>query len=94
AHDEDFALSRAPIDDAARERLLQAEPDPRAEALMAAVALRGARSVPLRWLLALGGHPRADAVLAALTTTVAWGPLQRKRISRTTIESLPAWMRL
>lgn len=94
AHDEDFALSRAPVDDAARERLLQAEPDPRAEALLAAVALRGARSVPLRWLLALGGHPRADAVLAALTTTVAWGPLQRKRVSRTTVESLPAWMRL
>ena len=40
------------------------------------------------------GHPRADAVLAAITTTLAWGPLMRKRISRLTAESLPWWMTL
>src|SRR5271168_4861214 len=36
----------------------------------------------------------ADAVLAAATTTLAWGPLMRKRVSRLTVESLPWWVRL
>src|SRR5205085_8489688 len=40
------------------------------------------------------GHPTADAVLAAITTTLAWGPLSSKRISRLTAESLPWWMML
>ena len=48
----------------------------------------------MRWLANLPGHPRADAVLAAITTTLAWGPLRRKRISRLTAESLPWWMQL
>ena len=52
------------------------------------------KSVFVRYLHSLGGHPTADAVLAALTTTLAWGPLMRKRISRLTAESLPWWMRL
>jgi hypothetical protein len=33
-------------------------------------------------------------VLAALTTTLAWKPLMRKRVSRLTAESLPWWVRL
>lgn len=33
-------------------------------------------------------------MLAAITTTLAWGPLMRKRVSRLTAESLPWWMRL
>lgn len=48
----------------------------------------------LAWLLAQGGYPNADAVLAALTTTSAWDPPQRKRVSRTTVENLPWWMRI
>ena len=36
----------------------------------------------------------ADAVLAAIAATLAWGPLMRKRISRLTAESLPWWLRL
>ena len=59
-------------------------------------ALRGARrTLGLRRASCegLGGHPTADAVLAAITATLAWGPLMRKRISRLTAESLPWWMR-
>ena len=43
----------------------------------------------LRWLDALAGAPSRDAVLAAIATTLAWGPLMRKRISRLTAETLP-----
>ena len=67
---------------------------PRAEAMLAGLRARGARSVFVRYLEGLGGHPTADAVLAAITATLAWGPLMRKRISRLTVESLPWWMRL
>ena len=48
----------------------------------------------VRFLRSLDGHPTADAVLAAITTTLAWGPLMRKRISRVSAENLPWWMRL
>ena len=67
---------------------------PRAEAMLAGLRARGAKSVFVRYLQSLAGHPTADAVLAAITTTLAWGPLMRKRISRLTAESLPWWMRL
>ncbi|MDM0041565.1 CoA-binding protein [Variovorax sp. J22G21] len=69
-------------------------PDARAEALMAGVAARGGRSVFLRWLQHLGGHPTEAAVLAAISATLAWGPLSRKRISRITAESFPWWLQL
>ena len=48
----------------------------------------------IRYFESLDGHPSADAVLAAITTTLAWGPLMRKRVSRMTVETLPWWMRL
>ena len=35
-----------------------------------------------------------DAILAAISTTIAWGPLVRKRISRLTAETLPWYLRL
>ena len=35
-----------------------------------------------------------DAILAAIATTIAWGPLVRKRISRLTAETLPWYLRL
>jgi hypothetical protein len=35
-----------------------------------------------------------DAILAAISTTIAWGPLMRKRISRLTAETLPWYLRL
>ncbi len=55
---------------------------------------RGARSAFVSYLQILPGHLTEDAVLAAVTATLAWGPLMRKRVSRITAESLPWWMRL
>lgn len=92
ASDENFELTR--VDASGCESLLAPAADARAEAVLAGVAARGASSAPLRWLRGLGAHPTADAVLAAITTTLAWGPLLRKRISRLTAESLPWWMQL
>jgi hypothetical protein len=67
------------------------EPDPRAAAQLAAAEARGVRSVFLRYLRSLGGGDRvtADAVQAALALTLAWSPLQKKRISRRTALNLP-----
>src|SRR5438132_4121628 len=69
-------------------------PEPRARALQAGVKERGGRSVFLRWLESLPGHPTEAAVLAAISATLAWGPLSRKRISRATAESFPWWLQL
>jgi succinyl-CoA synthetase alpha subunit len=68
--------------------------DAKAEAMLAGLKARGATSVFIRYLEALDAHPTADGVLAAISTTLAWGPLTRKRISRLTAESLPWWIRL
>jgi succinyl-CoA synthetase alpha subunit len=92
AHDESFDLAR--VDASGCEELLGAEPDPRAQALLQAITARGAKSAIVRWVRSLGPFPRSDAVLAAITTTLAWGPLMRKRISRLTAESLPWWVQL
>lgn len=62
--------------------------------MLEAVQQRGARSVFLRFLQALDGPPSRDALLAAIATTIAWGPLVRKRISRLTAETLPWYLRL
>jgi succinyl-CoA synthetase alpha subunit len=70
------------------------QPDPRAQAMLDGLRARGARSVFVRFVEGLGGHPSADAVLAAVTTTLAWGPLMRKRVSRLTVECLPGWCQL
>jgi succinyl-CoA synthetase alpha subunit len=68
--------------------------DPRAEAMLAGLAARGARSVFVRWLMSQPAHPTTDAVLAVIAATLAWGPLMRKRISRVTAENLPWWTML
>lgn len=68
--------------------------DERAMALIAGVEARGGRSVFLRWLKSLPGHPTEAAALAAICATLAWGPLSRKRISRATAESFPWWLQL
>jgi len=62
--------------------------------MLAGLKARGAKSAFVRYVESLGGHPTADAVLAAIAATLAWGPLARKRISKTTAESLPWWIRL
>ncbi|MFN3437444.1 MAG: CoA-binding protein [Acidovorax sp.] len=74
--------------------LTTASLDARAQSLLHGVAARGGKSVFLRWLQAQPGHPTEAAVLAAIAATLAWGPLSRKRISRSTAESLPWWLQL
>jgi succinyl-CoA synthetase alpha subunit len=68
--------------------------DLRAQALIAGVEARGGRSVFLRWLTSLRGYPTEAAVLGAISATLAWGPLSRKRISRATAECFPWWLQL
>ncbi|HEX3419517.1 MAG TPA: hypothetical protein VHT21_24415 [Stellaceae bacterium] len=94
ALDESFDLDRVSDDPQPRALLVRTEPDAKAERMLAALRARAARSVFLRYLEKLGGYPTTDAVLAAATTTLAWGPLIRKRVSRLTVESLPWWVRL
>jgi hypothetical protein len=90
--DETFDISQ--IDVSGCEQFFADSRDQRAEAMLAGLAERGARSAFIRWLTSRPAHPTADAVLAAITTTLAWGPLMRKRISRVTAESLPWWTML
>jgi succinyl-CoA synthetase alpha subunit len=92
AQDEAFDLASVDIEGC--ESLMRATPDERAQALLAGLRSRGAKSVFVRWLASLPGHPTGDAVLAAITTSLAWAPLSAKRVSRLTVESLPWWMQL
>ena len=95
ALDEGFDTSAFATADAdTRALLISTTPDEKAEAMLAGLAKREAKSVFVRYLQALDGHPTADAVLAAITTTIGWGPLMRKRVCRLTVENLPWWMRL
>ena len=92
ARDESFDISGIKVDEKTR-ALFLASPaeadDPRPEAMLKAVRDRGGKSVFLKFLEALDGRPSRDAILAAISTTIAWGPLMRKRISRLTAETLP-----
>ncbi|PDT44558.1 CoA-binding protein [Sinorhizobium fredii] len=95
--DEEFDASGIVCDDATRALFLATEAeaaDPRPEAMLAAIAARGGRSAFLKFLGGLGGRLSRDAILAAIATTIAWGPLMRKRISRLTAETLPWYLRL
>lgn len=74
--------------------LLGNAPDAQAEAMLKAFDKRGAKSAFVRYLRSLNGNPTTDAVIAALTTTVAWEPLMRKRISRLTVRNLPWYAHL
>ncbi len=94
AHDESFDASAVSVEAAVRPLLAGPAPDARADALLAGLRARGGRSVFVRWLEAQGGHPTAEAVMAAIAATLAWGPLARKRISRLTAETLPWWLRI
>jgi hypothetical protein len=97
SRDESFDTSAVAIDPNTRALFLataQEADDPRPEAMLGAIRDRGGRSVFLKFLESLGGRPSRDAILAAISTTIAWGPLQRKRISRLTAEALPWYLRL
>jgi hypothetical protein len=97
SHDETFDTSKIKMD--AKTKALFAVPaseesDPRPEAMMKAVHARGSKSLFLKYLEAEVGQLSRDAILAAISMTIAWGPLMRKRISRLTAETLPWYLRL
>ncbi len=89
---EAFDISR--VDATGASGLTSDTRDARADALIAGIDARGGRSVFLRWLRSLPGHPTEAAALAAVSATLAWGPLSRKRISRLTAECFPWWLQL
>jgi succinyl-CoA synthetase alpha subunit len=95
--EENFDVSVIAVDAPTRALFLAADAeadDPRPEAMLAAVKARGGKSVFLKFLAGLDGRLSRDAILAAISLTIAWGPLMRKRISRLTAETLPWYLRL
>jgi succinyl-CoA synthetase alpha subunit len=97
SRDEAFDCSKINVDDSTRvlfSATAAEANDPRPEAMLKAVRDRGGKSVFLKFLQSLGVRPSRDAILAAISTTIAWGPLMRKRISRVTAETLPWYLRL
>jgi hypothetical protein len=97
SRDEAFDLTAIKVDATTRMRFLATgaeAADPRPEAMLAAIRERGGHAAFLRFLGTLGGRPSRDAVLAAIATTIVWGPLMRKRVSRITAETFPWYLRL
>src|SRR5439155_3024951 len=91
---QDEAFDIASVDIEGCHSLTRATPDERAQAMLAGLQARGAHSVFVRWLGSLAGYPTGVAVLAAITTTLAWGPLSATRVSRMAVERLPGSMQL
>ncbi|MBF0167193.1 MAG: CoA-binding protein [Alphaproteobacteria bacterium] len=75
-------------------KLTAKKADAKAQAMLAGIKARGAKSVFADFLSKLDGHPTADAVLAAIATSVCWSALMRKKISRNTARNLSWNMRL
>ncbi len=65
----------------------------RGKTMLAALEARGAKSVFVEFVKAVadkaGGQVRGQVVLAAITLHLAWKPLMRKRLSATTISTMP-----
>ncbi len=76
------------------DRLVGKKPDAKARAMLDGLKARGTKSAFVEFLKSQDGHPTADAVLAAITTTICWGALMRKKIARTTARNLPWYVRL
>ena len=96
ARDESFDVSGIAVTDETRALFLASDADEsvRPEAMVKAVRARGGRSVFLKFAESMGGRLHRDGILAALATTIAWGPLMRKRITRLTAETVPWYLRL
>ncbi len=95
--DENFDSRHIAIDPETRALFLATEAeadDPRPEAMLRAIEARGGKSAFLKYLRTLDGRLSRDAILAAIATTISWGPLMRKRITRLTAETLPWYLRL
>ena len=85
------------VDEATRRLFLASDADqgdPRAAAMLDALRVRGGKSVFVDFLRGLGAPVSRDALLAAITTTLVWGPLRRKRVSRLSAEFAPWYLRL
>lgn len=94
---EGFDFSGITLDEATRALFTQREDeakDSHPKAMLQAVRKRKVKSVFLDFLLAQDITLSRDAILAAIATTIAWGPLLRKRITRLTAETLPWYLRL
>src|SRR5262249_43647974 len=94
AFDDGFDLESVEADDALRALLAARGSDGQAELMLNGLKTRGVRSALVRWVSDLPARPNADAVLAAICATLAWGPLRSKRISRLTAVNLPWFIRL
>ena len=95
-YDDSFDLGQISVDDDTRDLFVSTGRDTstRAEAMLAAVDASGSRSVFVAFVESLGGQAHQDGILAAIATTIAWGPLMRKRISRLSASTLPWYLRL
>ncbi len=76
-----------------RSSLVADQPDAKAALMLKALKARGAKSVMVDYVASLG-YPKADAVQAAIMTTIAWDALMSKRIARGTVRNLPWYARL
>ena len=88
----DFSGIRANAEQLAA--LVSKIPDAKGAAMLAGLKARGAKSVFVDYLNSLNGHPTAEAVLAAITTTISWGALMKKKITRNTVRNFPWYARL
>ena len=68
--------------------------DAKAKLMLDGLKARRVKSVFIDFLRSLEGHPTVDSVLAAITTTLCWEALMRKKISRMTAHNLPWYTRL
>lgn len=94
ARDEEFDFSDIKIDESIISAFSSDEPEPEAQAMLVAIKSRGAQSLFIRFIEQLYVPLSRDAVLAAIAMTIAWGPLMRKRISKTTARNLPWYLKL
>jgi len=89
-----FDFSAIKINPSQKQQLVGNAPDPRAETMLAGIKMRGAQSVFINYLQSIDGHLTAAAVIAAITTTIGWNALIRKKITRTTARNLPWYAQL
>ncbi|MGO9603973.1 MAG: CoA-binding protein [Candidatus Binataceae bacterium] len=89
-----FDVSVIEADSAQRSALLGNTADPKAVAMLAGLKARDTKSLFVDYLRSLGGNPTADAVLAAITTSICWSALMKKKITRNTARNFPWYVRL
>ncbi|MEG3638150.1 CoA-binding protein [Magnetococcus sp. PR-3] len=84
--------------DAADAALFTTDADDGAAAMLAGCEARSANSVFVNFVKQVaakaGKQPSRDGVLAAIALHVAWRPLMRKRLSRTTVVNMPWHMQI